>query len=75
MRETTWSTLKYLIFENRLLKKPISDIFLSLNSDSENKLIINKHFEKQYKQENQEDKVTHIMVKDICLGKIIKPWW
>jgi len=32
-------------------------------------LIINKHSEKQYKQENQEDKVTHIMVKDISLVK------
>ena len=57
MRETIWSTLKYLSFENWLLKKPITNIFLFLNSDSENKLIINKHFKKQNKQENLENKV------------------
>ena len=58
MLETIWSTLKYLdSFENWLLKKPITNIFLFLNSDSENKLIINKRFKKQNKQENLENKV------------------
>ena len=57
MRETIWSTLKYLSFENWLLKKPITNIFLFLNSDSKNKLIINKHFKKQNQQENLENKV------------------
>ena len=58
MLETIWSTLKYLDrFENWLLKKPITNILLFLNSDSENKLIINKCFKKQNKQENLENKV------------------